>query len=79
VLDFAYLEKFPAIGGFPGAENRKNEAVFHDFFEMVNLYEIFYVMKVIGKILWDIFLISRIVSFHIHPILEFSYSRLGSY
>jgi hypothetical protein len=50
VFDFAYLENFPAIDGFSGVENRKNEAVFHNFFGMVNLYEIFYVMKVVGKI-----------------------------
>jgi hypothetical protein len=51
VFDFVYLENFPAIGDFPGAENMKNEAVFREFFEMVNLDEIFYVMKVVGKIL----------------------------
>jgi hypothetical protein len=36
VFDFAYLENFPAIGDFPGAENMKNEAVFREFFEMVS-------------------------------------------
>ncbi len=44
---------------------------------MVNLYEFFYVMKVIGKILRGVFLIGIIVSFHFHPILEFSDSRFG--
>jgi hypothetical protein len=47
VIDFAHLENFPATGGFSGAENRKNEAVFREFFEMVNLDEIFYVTKVV--------------------------------
>jgi hypothetical protein len=45
VFDFAHLENFPVTIGFPGVENRKNEAVFHIFFGMVNLYEIFYVTK----------------------------------
>jgi hypothetical protein len=61
VFDFAHLENFPATGGFPGAENRENEAGFREFFEMVNLDEIFYVMKVVGKILRGVFLIGRIV------------------
>jgi hypothetical protein len=43
------------------------------------LNEFFYVMKVIRKILWDVFLISRIVNFHFHPFLEFFDSRFGSY
>jgi hypothetical protein len=42
VIDFAHLENFAATGDFSGAENRKNEAVFREFFEMVNLDEIFY-------------------------------------
>jgi hypothetical protein len=54
VFDFVHFESFPITGGFSGAENRKNEAVFREFFEMVNLYEIFHVinivMKVVGKI-----------------------------
>jgi hypothetical protein len=45
VFDFAHLENFPATGGFSGAENRKNEAVFREFFGMVNLDES-YVTKV---------------------------------
>jgi hypothetical protein len=44
---------------------------------MINLYEFFYVMKVIGKILRGVFLIGIIVSFHFHPILEFFDSRFG--
>jgi hypothetical protein len=51
VFDFAHLKNFLATGGFLRAKNRKNEAVFREFFEMVNLYEIFYVMKFVGKIL----------------------------
>jgi hypothetical protein len=47
-------------GGFPGAVNRKNEANFDGCFEKVNLYEIFYFIKIGGKILftekWDFFL-----------------------
>jgi hypothetical protein len=79
VFDFAHLKNFPATGGFLRAENRKNEAVFREFFEMVNLYEIFYVMKVVGKILVGVFLIGRIVNFHFHQFLEFSDSRFESY
>jgi hypothetical protein len=79
VIDFAHLKNFSATGGFSGAENRKNEAVFREFFEMVNLDEIFYVTKVVGKILRGVFLIDRIVNFHFRPILEFSDFRSGSY
>ncbi len=79
VFDFAHHKIFPATGGFLRAENRKNQAVFREFFEMVNLYEIFYVMKVVGKILRGIFLIGGIVNFHFHQFLEFSDSRFGSY
>jgi hypothetical protein len=57
VIDFARLKNFPATGGFSGAENRKNDAVFRKFFEMVNLDEIFYVVKVVGKILVGVFII----------------------
>jgi hypothetical protein len=59
VIDFARLENFPATGGFSGAENRKNEAVFREFFETVILDEIFYVTKVVRKILRGVFLINR--------------------
>jgi hypothetical protein len=78
VNDFARLKKFPATGCFSGAENRKNEAVFREFFEMVNLDEIFYVTKVVGKILRGLFLIGRIVNFHFHQFLKFSDFRVIS-
>jgi hypothetical protein len=51
VIDFARLKNFPATGGFSEAKNRKNEAAFREFFEMVNLDEIFNVTKIFGKIL----------------------------
>ncbi len=79
VIDFAHFKKFSDTGGFSGAENRKNEAVFREFFEMVNLDEIFYVTKVLGKILRGAFLIGLIVNFHFRPILEFSDFRFGRY
>ncbi len=79
MIDFAHLENFPATGGFSGAENMKNETVFREFFEMVNLDEIFYVTKVVAKILRGIFLIDRIVNFNFRLILEFSDFRFGSY
>ncbi len=62
VFDFAHFENFPITGSFPGATNRKNEAVFLDFFEMVNLYEIFYVTKFVWKIVWGVFLIGSIIN-----------------
>jgi hypothetical protein len=79
VFDFAHLENFPATGGFLGAANRKNEAVFLTLQKTVTLYEIFYVTKVVGKIHRGVFLIGRIVNFHFHPFLEFSDFRFGSY
>ncbi len=48
VFDFVDLENFPTTSGFLRAPN---EAVFRDFFGMVNLGEIFYVTKVMRKIL----------------------------
>jgi hypothetical protein len=60
---------------FLRAAKRKFEATFHNFFDVVNLNEIFYVMKVIGKIHLGVFIIGRIVNFHFRPILEFSDSR----
>jgi hypothetical protein len=66
------IGKFPTNGVFLRAAKRKIEAIFHDFFDVVNLNEIFYVMKVIGKIHWGVFVIGRIVYFHFRPILEFS-------
>jgi hypothetical protein len=68
VFDFAHPQNFPATGSFSGAENSKNEAVFREFFEIVNLDEIFYVTKVVGKILRGVFLIGRIVNFHFRLI-----------
>jgi hypothetical protein len=73
------LKNFPATGGYSEAENRKNEVVFRESFEMDTLYEIFYVTKVVGKILLGVFLIDRIVNFHLHLILEFSDFRFGNY
>jgi hypothetical protein len=35
VIDLAHLENFSVTGSFSGAKNRKNEAVFREFFEMV--------------------------------------------
>ncbi len=72
MFDFVHFESFPTTGGFLRAANRKNEAVLNDFFEMVNLNEIFYAMKIVGKILRGISLIGRIVNFHFHQFLEFS-------
>jgi hypothetical protein len=63
---------------FLRAAKRKIEATFHNFFDVVNLYEIFYVMKVVGKIHWGVFVIGRIVNFHFRPILEFFDSRFWS-
>ncbi len=76
---FATWKKFPIIGDFPRAEKRENEAVFFNSKKTVNLYEIFYVMKVMGKILWGVFLIGRIVNFNFHPFLEFSDFRFEIY
>jgi hypothetical protein len=72
VFIFATWKNFPITGDFPRAEKRENEAVFLTLQKTVNLYEIFYVMKVMGKILWGVFLIGRIVNFNFHPFLEFS-------
>jgi hypothetical protein len=64
---------------FLRAAKRKIKVIFHNFFDAVNLKEIFYVMKVIGKIHWSVFVIGRIVDFHFRPILEFSDLRFWSY
>jgi hypothetical protein len=46
--DYCILKRIlPAV--FSGAKNRKNEANFDGCFEKVNLYEIFYVIKIGGK------------------------------
>jgi hypothetical protein len=55
-----WKKKFPITGDFPRAEKRENEAVFLTLQKTVDLYEIFYVMKVMGKFLWGVFLIGRI-------------------
>jgi hypothetical protein len=51
VFNFAHLENFPTTSGFLRAANRKKGG-FRFFFEMVNLVEIFHVMKIIGISLW---------------------------
>ncbi len=71
VFFFATWKNFPITGDFPRVEKRENEAVFLTLQKTVNLYEIFYVMKVMGKILWGVFLIGRIVNFNFHTFLEF--------
>ncbi len=47
---FGDCKIFPTTGGFSGAVKRRNDEVFRNIFKMVNLDEIFYVMKVFGKI-----------------------------
>ncbi len=69
---FGDCKIFPITGGFSGAAKRRNDEVFRNIFKMVNLNEIFYVMKVVGKIHLGISFIFRIVNYHFHPILEFS-------
>jgi hypothetical protein len=49
VFDFAHLENFPAIGGFPGAENRKNEAVFFMIFSKWSGTKFFMLRKLSEK------------------------------
>jgi hypothetical protein len=63
---------FLTISGFFRAAKRKNKAVFRISLKMANLYEIFYIMKVIGKIHLGYFLNGRTVNFHFRLILEFS-------
>jgi hypothetical protein len=61
------------FGGFLGAVKREKLREFLIFFfDMVNLNEKFYVMKVVGKIHSGIFLVSWIVNFHFRTNLEFS-------
>ncbi len=79
VFIFATWKNFPITGDFPRAEKRENEAVFLTLQKTVNLYDFFYVMKVMGKILWGVFLIGRIVNFNFHPFLEFSDFRFERY
>jgi hypothetical protein len=49
---------------------RKKWSGFSKYFQ--NGHLVFYVMKVVGKIHLDVFVIGRIANFHFHPILEFS-------
>jgi hypothetical protein len=46
------IGKFPTNGVFLRAAKRKFEANFHNFFDVVNLNEIFYVMKLSEKSIW---------------------------
>jgi hypothetical protein len=63
---------------FLGAVKRQNGAIFQNIFlEMVNLYEIFYVMKVVGKIYLGISFIGRIINFHFRPFLEWVVLKYG--
>jgi hypothetical protein len=79
VFILATWKNFPITEDFSTAKNRKNKAVFRNFETSVNLYEIFYVMKVVEKIRVGIFHIGRTVNFRFHPLLEFSDFRFGSY
>jgi hypothetical protein len=67
------MENFSDQRRFFWNVEKKNGAVFQNIFEMVNLNEIFDVMKAVGKIHLGISFIDIIVSFHFHPLLEFSY------
>jgi hypothetical protein len=72
VFILATWKNFPITEDFSRAKKMKNKAVVRNFETSVNLYEIFYVMKVIGKISVGIFHIGRIVNFHFRLFLEFS-------
>ncbi len=72
VFILATWKNFPITEYFSRAKKRKNKAIFRNFETSVNLYEIFYVMKVVGKIRVAIFHIGRIVYFHFRLFLEFS-------
>ncbi len=54
----------------------KMRRFFMIFFRMVNLNELFFVTKVVGKILWGIFLIGRIVYFPFHSIFWIAVQEL---
>ncbi len=71
-FSFAHWKNFSGHQRFFRSGIKKKWITFFNFLKMVNLNEIFYVMKVVGKILRGVFLIGRIVNFHFHPILEFS-------
>jgi hypothetical protein len=72
VFILATWKKKSITEDFSTAKKRKNKAVFRNFETSVSLYEIFYVMKVVGKIRVTIFHIGRIVNFHFRLFLEFS-------
>ncbi len=72
VFILATWKIFPITEDVSRAKKRKNKAVFRNFETSVNLYEIFHVMKVVGKIRVAIFHIGRIVYFHFRLFLEFS-------
>ncbi len=55
VFILATWKKFPITEDFSTTKKWKNKAVFRNFETSVNLYEIFYVMKVVGKIRVGIF------------------------
>jgi hypothetical protein len=78
-FNFGDWKNFPTAVVFLRAAKRKIEATFHNFFDVVNLYEIFYVMKFIEKIHLGVFVIGNIVYFHFRPILEFSDPRFWRY
>jgi hypothetical protein len=63
VFILATWKNFPITEDFSTAKKRKNKAVFRNFEASVKLYEIFYVMKVVGKIRVGIFHIGSLLSF----------------
>jgi hypothetical protein len=79
VFILATWKNFPITENFSTAKKRKNKAIFRNFETSVNLFEIFYVMKVVGKIRIRvaIFHIGRTVNFHFHPLLNFPTSGSG--
>ncbi len=67
VFILATWKIFPITENFSTAKKRKNKAVFRNFETSVNLYEIFYVMKVVGKSVWVFFiLIGQLTFFSTH-------------
>ncbi len=76
---FNQLENFSDQRLFSWSCKKKIKGIFNIFFDMVNLNEMFYVMKVIGKIHSGIFVVGRIVNFHFRTNLEFSDFRFWRY
>ncbi len=72
MFNLATWKNFSITEDFSRAKTRKNKAVFRNFETSVHLYEIFYVMKVVGKIRVTIFHTGRVVDFHFRLFLEFS-------